>query len=146
MNPDVPTGPALVVGVSAEIAVGELRGDEFARDAVHQRFEARVVGVEPGVGGGVEEFAGVLAGPILRAGAMLEAIDEGLLVDVQEAAFEIDAHAVAEDAVDVLTDRRRRTTKRSGTLSGMTGDFAGWAARAGSATRVANIAVRMAQV
>ena len=73
------------------------------RDAVHQRFEARIVGVEPGVGGGVEEFPGVLTGPILRAGTMLEAIDERLLVDVQEAAFEIDAHAIAEDAVDVLT-------------------------------------------
>jgi hypothetical protein len=33
---------------------------------------------------------------------MLEAIDERLFVDVEQAAFEIDPHAFAEDAVDML--------------------------------------------
>ena len=39
MYPHVPTDPPFVVGVSAQIAIGQLGGDQVARDTVHQRLQ-----------------------------------------------------------------------------------------------------------
>ncbi len=54
----------------------------------------------------MEELAGVLADPGLLAGAVLKALQDGLLVEVEEAAFQVDAHAVAEHAFDTLAGIR----------------------------------------
>jgi hypothetical protein len=50
----------------------------------------------------MQEFAGVLTDPILLAGPMLEAFDDSGLIDVEQAALEVDAHSVAEDPFDFL--------------------------------------------
>ena len=102
VDPNVPCRPALLVDVGAEIAVGLLRGHEGARHAVHLRFQAGVPGVAPGIAGGVEILADVLADPGLLARRLLEAAQETRLVNMQQAAFEVDAQALAEHAFDVL--------------------------------------------
>ena len=44
----------------------------------------------------------MFARPILRAGTMLETIDEGLLIHPQQAAFQVHPHPLAQDAFDML--------------------------------------------
>src|ERR1019366_3964390 len=106
VHPHIPACPALIVEVRAQVAVGKLRGEERAHHAVHQGLEPFVAGIEPGVGGGVQELAGVLADPILLAGALLKAFEDALFVYVKQASFQIDAHAIAQQSLHALAGIR----------------------------------------
>ena len=102
MDPDVPTGPALIVSIGAEVAVVLLTGNECEGHAVHLRFQARVVRETPGIGGSVEVLPDVFADPLLLARTLPEAGEQGVLFDIEEALLEVDAHALAGQAGDRL--------------------------------------------
>src|ERR1035437_5150899 len=111
VHPHIPACPALIVEVRAQVAVGKLRGEQRAHHAVHQGLEPFVAGIEPGVGGGVQELAGVLADPILLAGALLQAFEDALFVYVKQASFQVDAHAIAQQSLHALAGIDRKSTR-----------------------------------
>ena len=106
VHPDIPALPTLLFGIGAEIAVGELGGDEGVRHQVHFGLDARVTGVGPGLGRGIEELPGVLADGGADAEAVLESGQERGIGDAQQAALEVDLHALGEDSLDALAVQR----------------------------------------
>jgi hypothetical protein len=101
VHPDIPTPfplhrPSGRKVISAQVAVGLLRGDQTLNDAVYFRFEFGIARVEPSEDSRMQPFADMLANPRLRPWALAEAAEQGVFVQRQQPPLFIGGEAVTQ--------------------------------------------------